>query len=262
MLSLVMALSFASLAFAGEAATSKTEAFINEMENGVGVKANISMLNGELFIKKNKAVANVTLGPLNAKAILNDGKLTAYLGIFKANLSELLPAYSIKELTGIVNEVPKAFKKFDTNDVFKYLVVTEAKTDGDGKFVENFGPNYEEIANLIIEENPNAVNEKDKDDIVEFCNYFAQGNDMVGSLLKSKASFIYEDASAKTLISAKITFPNEQEEIEVIDIFNILKSEAGINISYITVDIDEKIFKEPFAILNITWIIKLIIKAA
>ncbi len=262
MLSLVMALSFASLAFAGKAKMSKTEAFINEMENGVGVKANISMINGELFIKKDKAAAAVTIGPLNAKAVLNNGKLTAYLGIFKADLSALIPARSVRELTSIVNEVPKAFKKFDTNDIFKYLTVTEAKTDESGKFVENFGPNYEEIANLIVEENPDALQEKDKDDIVEFCNYFAQNDDMVAALLNSKAAFTYEDANTKTLISAKITFPNEQKEIEVIDIFNVLRNENGINISYITVDIDEKVFNAPFAILNITWLIKLIIKAA
>lgn len=259
MMSLVMALSFFSLAFAGSAPASKTEAFIQSMENGIGVKANMDMLNGELYIKKNKAAANVAIGPLKAKAILDNGKLSAYLGIFSVDLDQI-PGISIKELENIVNEVPNAFKKFDTADYFKYLKVTEAKTVG-GKFVEKFGPNYDEIAKLIVKESPGLTIE-DGQDIKAFCEYYASGNTMISSLLNAKAEFTYENEKAVTLVGATIEFPNDKGVLEVIDVFNILKNEAGVKIDFITVDVPDKVFNKPFAILNITWIIKLIIAAA
>lgn len=261
LLSLVMALSFFSFAFAADSApASKTEAFVQAMEDGVGVKANMDSIDGELYIKKDRAVANVTIGPLNAKAILDDGKLTAYLGIFSANLTELIPGSSIRELEGIVNEVPNAFKKFDTGDYFKYLKVTEAKTVN-GKFVEKFGPNYDEIAKLIVEENP-ELSYKDGDDIKAFCEAAAKSDTMIASLLNASAEFTYEDADADTLLGAVVAFPNDQGNLEVVNVFNVLRSEVGVKIEFITVDVPEKVFNKPFAILNITWLIKLIIAAA
>lgn len=259
MMSLIMALSFFSLAFAGSAPASKTEAFIQSMENGIGVKANMNMLNGELYIKKDRAAANVTIGPLNAKAILDNGKLSAYLGIFSVDLDQI-PGISTRELENIVNEVPKAFTKFDTGDYFKYLSVVETKTEN-GKFVEKFGPNFNEIAKLIIEENP-GLSLKDGQDIVEFCEYYASSNTKISSLLKANAKFTYEDEKAVTLLGATIEFPNDKGVLEVIDVFNILKNEAGVKIDFITVDVPDKAFNKPFSILNITWIIKLIIALA
>lgn len=259
MMSLVMALSFFSLAFAGSAPASKTEAFIQSMENGIGVKANMNMLNGELYIKKDRAAANVAIGPLNAKAILDNGKLSAYLGIFSVDLDQI-PGISTRELENIVNEVPKAFTKFDTGDYFKYLSVIDAKTEN-GKFVETFGPNYNEIAKLIIEENP-GLSLKDGQDIVEFCEYYASSNTKISSLLQANAKFTYEDEKAVTLLGATIEFPNEKGNLEAINIFNILKSEVGVKIDFITVDVPDKAFNKPFSILNITWIIKLIIALA
>lgn len=264
MLSIVIALSFAGIVFAADAPVSKTEAFIKGMENGVGVSANVSVLNGLLYVKKDKAVADVTVGPLKAKAILNDGKFTAYLAIFKADLTQLIPERTIAELTGIVNEVPKAFAKFDTNEIFKYLTVDNEKSgkDSNGNYVEVFGPNYEEIANLIIKENPDALNEKDKDDIVAFCEYFAQDSTEIGALLNSKAVFTYKDESAKTLVGATVSVPDANGNIPDINVLEVLGKDVGINISFITIDVEDSVFRAPFALLNITWLIKLIVKAA
>lgn len=264
MLSIVIALSFAGIVFAADAPVSKTEAFINGLENGVGVNANVSMINGLLYVKKDKAVADVSIGPLNAKAILDDGKFTAYLSIFKADLTQLLPKSTIAELTGIVNEVPKAFANFDTTEIFKYLTVDNAKSgkDSNGNYIEVFGPNYEEIAKLIVEENPDALNEMDKDDIVAFCEYFAQDSSEIGALLNSKATFTYKDESAKTLVGATVAFPDENGKLNNIDVLKMLEKELGIKVGFITIDVDDSVFKAPFALLNITWLIKLIIKAA
>lgn len=262
MMSLIMALSFFSLAFAADAKpVSKTEAFIKAMENGVGVGANMEALEGELYVKKDKAVANVTLGPLNAKAILENGKFMAYFGIFSANITELVGALTIKKIESIVNEVPNAFKKFDTEDYFKYLTVKETKTEN-GAFYEIFGPNYEEIAKLIAKENP-ELNLNDVQDMKAFCEYYANTNTMVASLLNASATFKYEDENAVTLKGAEIKFPNDKGVPETIDVFSILKTKTnGVAINFITVDIQDKVFNKPFSILNITWLIKLIIKAA
>ena len=268
LMSLAIALSFATLVFAADNGMSKTEAFIKSMENGVGVNANLGFgtlnIDGELYVQKDKASANVTLGPINAKAMLDGDKFTAYFGIFKADVSQLVPSSTIRELKGIVNEVPKAFAKFDTEMIFKYLEVDEenTKTLSGGKFVEAFGPDYEAIADLIKEQNPDAITEADTDDIVAFCEYFKANDKTVGALLNSKAAFTYEDASAKTLIEASVTIPDDKGNLQTIDIFKTLKQTLGITVGYITIDIPAKAFKAPFALLNLTWLIKLIIKAA
>ncbi len=261
LMSLLFVFSFSSLAFAQEEQTSKTEAFVQELQNGFGVKANLSVIDGLLYIKKDKAAANVSLGPLNAKAVLNDGKFTAYLSIFRADLNEVLPPYTIDEITGIVNEVTAAFSEFDTSEIFDYLDVIETKTVG-GKFVEVFGPDYEAIAELIVEENPDALNEKDAEDIKAFCEYFAEGSEEVKTLLSSKASFTYEDEKAETLVEATVSVPDDKGVLQDVDIFDTLTKELGITVSFITVDVDDGVFKAPLAILNITWLIKLIMKLA
>lgn len=264
LMSLVMALSFFSLAFAADAKPiSKTEAFIQSMENGVGAKAKLDLkglkIDGELYIKKDKAAANVNLGPINAKALLDGNKFTAYFGIFSADISALVPGVD-KEIRNIVNEVPNAFKKFNTEEIFKYLKVKETKAVNDD-FVEVFEPNYEEIAKKIVEENPELTIE-DGRDIKEFCEYYAAQNTELSNLLKASAEFTYDDESCKTLKAAVVRVPNDKGVLETIDVFTMLSREYGINVDFITIDVSDKNFRKPFSILNITWLIKLIIKAA
>lgn len=264
LMSLVMALSFFSLAFAADAQpTSKTEAFIKSMENGVGAKAKMDLgglkLDGELYIKGDKAAANVNLGPINAKALLDGNKFTAYFGIFSADISALVPGVE-KEIKQIVNEVPNAFKKFNTDDVFKYLTVKEAKAVGED-FVESFGPNYEEIAKLIVKENP-ELNPEEAEDIKAFCEYYAALNAELSNLLNASAEFTYDDENCKTLKKAIVRIPNNRGVLETIDVFTALSNNFGIDIDFITIDVSEKNFKKPFSILNLTWLIKLIIKVA
>ncbi len=258
MMSLIMALSFFSLAFAADSKpVSKTEKFVQSMENGVGVGVNMDFINGELYVKKDKAVANVSIGSIDAKAILDDGKFTAYFGIFNANITELVGRLTIKKIESIVNEVPNAFKKFDTEDYFKYLTVKETKTEN-GCFFEIFGPDYEEIAKLITAENP-TLNLRDVQDMKAFCEYYSNTSTFIASLLNASATFKYEDENAVTLKAAEIKFPNDHDVLETIDVFSVLKTDiGGVTIDFITVDIQDKVFDKPFSILNITWIIKLI----
>lgn len=231
---------------------SKTETFIESIPNGVGAKLQEF---AEIYIKGDKAAVNLEIGPIKAKAVVADGKVTAYLfGICKADVTEIVEDFiSIDDLTSTVKDLPKMFEQLNTDELFKYLKFDSSKSTATK---EVFIPNEEEIKKLAVEkikEQGVDLSDKSIDELIQYAKDNSADISQIQNLLNSKAEFTYD---GNKLVGAVITFPggDDLSELTTVDLF----SEIGVE--FITTDFDDSVFKSPFAILNVTWLVKLVYK--
>lgn len=254
------------VAFAGGGEeTSKTEAFIAALPNGFKVKTD-GKITIDAAVKGDKAVFDVTLGPINAKAFMDGDNVTAYMSpFFKADISSLIKDvfgmdFKASDLTSMVNKI----SEIDLSGVTKYCKVSFVNN------VEKFEPDMNKIAEefkpvlaaQIEDEAARAyVDGLDTDAFIEYLDNLKPGDDGYDEYQNCKkcgGEVTFTGSDAKTITNVVVSIPSD--DFKTVNTQQLSDfSYEGIRIKSISVDISDKDLKQPIGIFDVTWFLKLVI---
>lgn len=262
---LLIAGALSAISFAEDTKT-YTQAFIEDVTDGFSVEVG-GPINGKIAVKGQDAAFELPILGLKAKAIMKDGKTTAYISpFFKADVTELISSLigdiNIGEIVGSF-EIPE-----EINQIFEYTKVSVEK-NGD-TITETFTPDAEKF----IDELKAAVAGKIEDpelketvlaysaeDFINFVKALPDGEDNgkaeYENLMKCGAKVIFKDGG-KTVTYFEFTVPSE--DFKTVNTFGMEEIElSGFEIKSVSVNVDDSLFKAT-GIFNITWLVKLLAK--